>query len=174
MASLQYFAYGSNMLSERLKARCTSATAQKVARADNYALTFCKKSQDGSGKATISAATGGRVFGVVFDLEEGELLNLDQFEGAGKGYERKDDFQVEIADCRKPLGVVTYIADPVYIDPNLKPYDWYLSLVVAGARQHGLPPQYIEAIEATLSISDLKPDRKSRLEALKLLGAVPE
>jgi hypothetical protein len=95
---------------------------------------------------------------------------LDKAEGAGKGYDRINDFQVHVDDSPKPLSVVTYVADPAFIDPNLKPYDWYWKLIVAGARQHELPPQYMEAIEAMPSIIDPKPDRRSRLEALKLLG----
>lgn len=49
MASVQYFAYGSNMLTERLQARCNSAIVRCVASADEYRLGFSKKSQDGSG-----------------------------------------------------------------------------------------------------------------------------
>ena len=171
MAPIRYFAYGSNMLAERLQARCPSAKPRWVASASNYALTFCKKSKDGSGKATLSSCPTDRrpVFGIVFDLDEYELPKLDKAEGAGNGYDRVDDFQVRIEGCREPLRTVTYIADPAVIDPNLKPYDWYLNLIVAGARQHKLPPQYIQAIEATPSIADPEPGRKSRQEALKLL-----
>lgn len=169
MASIQYFTYGSNMLTERLQARCPSATAQGVACADNYALAFCKKSRDGSGKATLCPEPGGRVFGVVFYLNESELSRLDEAEGAGKGYDRIDDFQIHTANSREPLSVVTYIADPAFVDPDLKPYDWYLKLIVAGARQHELSPQYIGAIEGIPSITDPEPDRKSQLEALELL-----
>ncbi len=173
---MQYFAYGSNMLTERLRARCPSARAPQVAWADKYALAFCKKSQDGSGKATLSwrPTAGCRAYGVVFDLDECALPALDKAEGAGKGYDRIDDFQVHVAGLPKPLSVVAYIADPASIDLTLKPYDWYWKLIVAGARQHELPPRYIEAIEATPSIADPKPDRKSRLEALKLLEEDPQ
>lgn len=173
MGVIQYLAYGSNMLTERLQARCGSATARVVACADNWALSFSKRSQDGSGKATISAATGGRVFGVVFDLDETELPELDRLEGAGKGYDRKEHFPVHTTDSRESLNVVTYIASVDFTDPNLKPYDWYLKLIVAGARQHSLPPEYIAAIEATPSVSDPTADRPSRREALDLLERIP-
>jgi hypothetical protein len=48
---------------------------------------------------------------------------------------------------------------------------WYLQLVAAGARQHALPREYVSAITARPSIVDLKLDRKSRLDALKLFEA---
>ncbi|TIO28768.1 gamma-glutamylcyclotransferase family protein [Mesorhizobium sp.] len=172
MALIHYFAYGSNMLTERLQSRCASAKPRQVARADNWVLTFSKRSRDGSGKATISIATGGRVFGVIFDLDECELPELDRFEGAGKGYDRKDAFPVLIAGSREPLNVVTYIASPSCIDINLAPFDWYLNLVVAGARQHALPPEYVLALEATPSRADPKADRQSRREAMELLGNI--
>lgn len=174
MALTHYFAYGSNMLTQRLQSRCASAKARHVARADNWALTFSKKSRDGSGKATISAATGCRVFGVVFDLDDSELTELDRFEGPG--YDRKDNFPVHMAGSEQPLKVVTYIASPSCIDINLEPFDWYSCLVVVGARQHNLPPEYLLALEGTPSKIDPKTDRKSRREALELLGmkALPD
>lgn len=172
VALIHYFAYGSNMLTERLQLRCASARARQVAYADNWTLTFSKRGQDGSGKATISAATGGRVFGVVFDLNESELPELDRFEGAGKGYDRKGDFSVRIAGSQEPFSVVTYAASPSYIDINLKPFDWYLNLVVAGARQHALPPEYVSTLEAAPSRMDSKTDRQSQREAIQLLRSI--
>jgi hypothetical protein len=172
MTLIHYFAYGSNMLAERLQQRCASAKARQVAYADNWALTFSKRSQDGSGKATISPATGSRVVGVIFDLDECELPMLDKSEGAGKGYDRKDNFPVHVADSQEPLNVVTYIASPSCIDLNLEPFDWYLNLVIAGARQHALPPEYVSALEATPSTTDPDPNRQSRREAMELLGNI--
>jgi len=174
MASVPYFAYGSNMLTERLRARCNSVTTRCLASADEYRLAFSKKSRDGSGKATIRPDEAFRVYGVVFDLNETELLALDEAEGAGSGYDRVENFKVHADGLNGALDVVTYIASPGYTDPEFKPYDWYLKLVVAGARQHGLPPQYVDEIEAVQSIPDPKPNRESRLEALKLLGGQPE
>ncbi|MBY3115645.1 gamma-glutamylcyclotransferase family protein [Rhizobium laguerreae] len=169
MTLIHYFAYGSNMLTERLQSRCASAKARQVVCTDNWVLTFAKKSQDGSGKATVSAATGARVFGVLFDLDESELPELDRFEGVGKGYDRRVDFVVHTAAFQGPISVVTYIGNPSYIDINLKPFDWYLNLVVAGARQHALPAEYVSVLENTPSRTDPKADRQSRKEALQLL-----
>lgn len=50
MAVIQYFAYGSNMLTERLQARCASAKARVVACADDWALTFPKEAGTGQGR----------------------------------------------------------------------------------------------------------------------------
>ena len=53
--TFKYFAYGSNMLKERLCARdrCPSAMPVDVGSIRGYTLQFWKISKDGSGKATI-------------------------------------------------------------------------------------------------------------------------
>jgi cation transport regulator ChaC len=70
MVTFTYFAYGSNMLTERLCARCQSAKVLGRATARGYSLEFCKQSVDGSGKATLvqSAKEGAIVHGVLFDI----------------------------------------------------------------------------------------------------------
>jgi gamma-glutamylcyclotransferase len=169
MATILYFAYGSNMLTERLQARCPSALPVHVAKADNWKMTFSKPSLDDSGKGTLTPAFGSCAFGIVFELVATELATLDKFEGAGKGYSRNDEFEVRTTDTEDVIRVVTYIADVGSVDNTLKPYDWYLRLVVAGAQQHRLPPDYVADLAATPSVNDLIQDRPTRLAALKLL-----
>lgn len=173
MTTLLYFAYGSNMLTSRLQARCPSARGGRVATADNHSLSFFKRGRDGSGKATLvpDARGGQRVAGVVFELDERELSQLDRFEGAGTGYDRVQRFRVRTQAGSGVLEAFTYIAGEGYIDPGLKPFDWYLSLVVAGAREYAQPEDYIAAITRTPTVADPLEDRPSRLEALALLGA---
>jgi gamma-glutamylcyclotransferase len=114
---------------------------------------------------------GQRVVGVVFELDDVELSQLDRFEGAGKGYDRVERFRVRTDDETGKLEAFTYIARDSFLDPDLKPYDWYLRLVVAGAREHALPEEYVAAIESTQTVCDRVQDRPSRIEALVLLGA---
>jgi hypothetical protein len=170
MPMIQYFAYGSNMLTLRLQDRCPSATVREVAWAEDLSVNFFKTSTDGSGKATITSAAGHRAFGVIFDLDEGHLSALDRFEGAGKGYDRIDDFSVRIKGSDQPIRTVSYLASPTSIDRSLQPYDWYLALVIAGAREHALPAEYITHLEATAFKADAEPSRRSRLQALALLN----
>lgn len=167
---IQYFAYGSNMLTLRLQERCPSATVRQVAWAEDRSVNFFKSSTDGSGKATISLTAGHRAFGVIFDLDKADLPALDRFEGAGKGYDRIDDFSVRMEGSDQPIRAVSYLASPSSIDRSLQPYDWYLALVVAGAREHALPPEYIVHLEATAAKADADVNRRSRLQALALLN----
>jgi hypothetical protein len=55
--------------------------------------------------------------------------------------------------------VFMYAAEAGHIDPALRPYSWYRRLVVEGARQHALPPDYIARIEAIPAVEDRDSDR---------------
>ena len=64
---------------------------------------------------------------------------------------------------------MSYVATAFY--RSLKPYDWYHSLVIAGAKQHGLPKEWIAGLQRTAFDVDTDLKRKNRLEALEFLRA---
>ena len=137
MTTIRYFAYGSNMLTAWLQSRCKSARARSVASVAGYKLAFSKRSKDRSGKAMLVASDdpAARVYGVLYEIANDEILELDRAEGRGRGYERLEDFEV-CADG-SVVRVMTYMADNTAIDAALKPYDWYRNLAVMGAEEHG-------------------------------------
>jgi hypothetical protein len=98
MDTFKYFAYGSSMLTERLRGRCASANVLGRATVGNYVLEFCKQSADGSGKATIvqSRKDGTQVRGVVFNQALAERDELDKAEGLGQGYHGVDNLGVRL------------------------------------------------------------------------------
>lgn len=170
MGRFLYFAYGSNMLTERLIARkrCPSARPVTVACAEGYALDFSKKSnKDGSGKATLVSSEGSRQYGVLFEIEDDELPHLDREEGVGKGYDRHDMFSVISAGTGDAVTAKTYLATKP--QPNIKPFDWYLALIVAGARQNGLPQDQIERLRSSRYDIDGMKDRPGRRDAIDAL-----
>lgn len=169
MAYVTYFAYGSNMLSARLIARCPSARALDNAKANAYKLSFCKKRRDGSAKATLRPTDQGEAYGVLFALDAADLEALDGFEGRGKGYDRDDAFPVIDLSSGEERRVITYLAQAGHIDDTLMPFDWYRALVLAGAWEHGLPGHYVAAsIAAVPSLSSDRQGAQAR-EALQIL-----
>lgn len=60
----------------------------------------------------------------------------------------------------------TYIADREQVDEALRPYEWYKRLVVAGAREHGFPPDYIHEVNRVQAITDPDTQRRAKNEAL--------
>lgn len=168
---MKYFAYGSNMLCERLKKRVSGVETFGTARLQKYSLRFHKRSIDGSGKCNLlnTGNDSDEVHEVLFEIPENQLAALDDAEGLGNGYERATIAVTGMS--ADPIDAAVYLATPDAIDPALEPYDWYRSLVIAGARQHNLPEAYVREIEAVSFKADPKATRKTRLEALEVLAA---
>jgi gamma-glutamylcyclotransferase len=173
MSTFRYFAYGSNLLTSRLLRRCPDASLIGPGVAAGYRLTFSKLSQDGSGKATLlqTGDENDQVFGAVYSLTESDLRRLDEVEEAGIGYDRHDGFHATCLRSYEHVPHVTYIARMK--DETLIPYDWYLSLIVAGAREHQFHESYIDGLMKKAWNADPiehRPTRRTALEALKEAG----
>lgn len=166
-AARRVFAYGSNLAVARIEERVGPVVVIASGRLDGHALRFHKAGRDGSGKAD-AFATGNPadlVCGVVYEMSVEAKRKLDRFEGLGIDYLEKD---VTIATAAGDLASTLYHAHPARIDPSVLPFDWYLRLVVDGARHHGLPEAYVERIAAHASRVD--PDRARAKRALHLLA----
>jgi hypothetical protein len=85
MSTILYFAYGSNMLSGRLRYRVPSCRFQTIAHLSEHRLRFHKRSNDGSPKcnAYFSGNPTDGVYGVVCELLLSEKAELDRAEGLG-------------------------------------------------------------------------------------------
>ena len=160
--TFRYFAYGSNMSTERLRGRTPSARALGVGRLMHHTLRWHKLGRDGSGKCDVEPARISHqvtkrlgekcglarpsdvVWGVLFAVSWAEKPALDAAEGLGIGYfEKEVRIVTDDGECR----ALTYHANPDRIDSTLRPRDWYKDYVVRGAREHGLPSHYVRALE---------------------------
>jgi gamma-glutamylcyclotransferase len=165
MTKLLYFAYGSNMLSKRLRARVPSAVQRGVGYICGHRLSFDKRSADGSGKCDAEATFVPEdcVFGVVYEIDPSQKAQLDRAEGLGRGYAQKN---VEVISGEATLRAITYYATRK--DPSLRPYHWYKQYVLAGARENSLPLEYIKLIESIESVEDSDTSRAARSQAVLL------
>jgi AIG2-like family len=168
-----YFAYGSNMLTRRLRAPSRAPSAQVIGTGyvTGHRLTFDKASEDKerrrSGKCDM-AATGvptDCVWGVLFSVDTADQDKLDTAEGArgtNPGYEHSD-VSVTLDDGSRQTAM-TYKA--LRKDPALRPYHWYKALVAAGAVEHQLPSAYIEWLLTFESQADPDQERRGREDML--------
>lgn len=165
VTKILYFAYGSNMLVKRLrqKSRAPSTTRLDVGYISGYRLTFDERSVDGSGKcdAEDTGLPDDRVYGVVYEINGTEKTLLDSAEGLGSGYAQKI---MEVTSDHANYQAVTYCATEK--DPSLKPYSWYKEYVLAGAREHRLPPEYLAMIEKVECTEDPDPIRCAKERAI--------
>ncbi len=134
------FAYGSNMKTERMVKRVPGAKVIGRVFAGNRKMVCNKKSKDGSGKANLVETPGSVTWGVLYEVEDENLERLDRIEG---GYERV--LLAVTADDDTRLIAQAYVSDQLTADP--RPFRWYKELVLDGAREHNLPPGYIEDLE---------------------------
>lgn len=143
MTAVLNFAYGSNMLWQRIRERVPSAVPLGPVRLLGYQLHWHKVGKDRSGKCDIRPAAdpASLVHGVLYRFHHSDKHLLNTAEGLGFGY---DEIEVRVETAQGPLLALAYAA--THIEPALRPFDWYQALVVAGAVEHGLPVDYVDAL----------------------------
>jgi gamma-glutamylcyclotransferase len=155
-----YFAYGSNLSLARIGARIDSPAVVAQAALRHHRLAFHKCGRDGSAKcdAFHTGEAGDRVLGIVYRIDARQRARLDDVEGLGRGYDVKQ-VMVQLAQG----GVAeafTYFA--TRIDDRLRPFDWYKAHVLHGAREHGLPADYVASLAAVEAVTDADAGRRTQ------------
>lgn len=155
MKTINYLAYGSNLFPPRLADRITLYGVAGVVSLDDTRLAFHKRGADGSGKCTLRAYRGARVHGVVYRIDTADKLTLDRIEGVGHGYRVEWLIDPVLGEC------YFYRAEQAALDEALLPFDWYHAYVLAGARYHGLPADYLAVIAALATRVDHNVERRA-------------
>ncbi|XP_018610183.1 gamma-glutamylcyclotransferase isoform X3 [Scleropages formosus] len=146
--SFLYFAYGSNLLKERLQLENPSARVHCVARLQDYKLVFGNHQGHPSdrwhgGVATIEHSPGDEVWGVVWEMNLDDLESLDRQENVKLG--AYSPVEVSVRTGGQELTCRTYIMNScVYAPPSPQ----YLKVIVMGAEQNGLPEEYQQKLRA--------------------------
>ena len=158
-----YFAYGSNMATQRLAAR-VPARFVTTALLPAYRLTFHQRGSDGSGKCDIVPASAqSAVYGVIWEMASHHKPTLDRYEGLGAAYNETWLTVTDLASDRQ-FEVQAYIGNLTAL--GLRPYTWYKHHVLTGAREHGLPTYYLRALEGIEAHQDDNAERHAREMAL--------
>ncbi len=141
-----YFAYGSNMASSQMAARCPGATLLGVARLPDYRLAFDAWSDRRGGLVADALPAPGRdLWGVLWDVNDAHAAALDRYEGVARGQYRRENVSVQTA-TGEPVEAFAYIiCDPGEEGPTT---EGYRDILLEGAREHRLPPACVKAIEA--------------------------
>jgi hypothetical protein len=135
-----YFAYGSNLSLERMRARVPSVRVVGPGLLRGARLRLDKRGADGSGKANLAADRDACVWGVAYRLAVTHWHDHDAVE---PGYSR---VTVQLELLGRSVSAETYRSERLTADPVA--FDWYKRLIVEGARAHGLPDAYLTHLEA--------------------------
>ncbi len=130
---MRYFAYGANMDVTGMAERCPGAALVGVSRLPGYRFVIAR-----AGYASLEPDPAADVHGVLWLLTPQDIAALDVFEGVEEGLYRKAVFSIDGGP------VLVYVpSDRV----RGKPLPGYLAGVVAAAREHGLPDDYINELK---------------------------
>ena len=146
-----YFAYGSNMDPEQIKARCPDAELVGIGVLPDHALCFPRRSNKRNcGVSSVAPVAGRETWGVVFRLTPKDLAALDANEGfrsdrdASLNSYNRVSVVVRVDDV--PTEMMTYVA--VGQDSPPLPNAAYLKHIREGAGHHGLPAAYLEYLDS--------------------------
>lgn len=130
-----------------------------------HELKWHKRSKDNSGKCDVVQTKDESqvVYGVLFEILKSEKQRLDKAEGLGNGYEER---QVQVVCEGTRRTAVLYAATDTIA--SLMPYTWYKAFVVAGAKEHKLPSDYIRQLEIVEATQD--PDRERHEKSMRVLS----
>ncbi|KAK2921093.1 gamma-glutamylcyclotransferase a [Channa argus] len=146
-----YFAFGSNLLKERLQLANPSAIFCTIGRLKDYKLNFGQWEKHGEnnwhgGVATVEFCPGAEVWGVIWTLSNDNITSLDKQEGVALGIYSPLEVSVETDEgtmlCR------TYQMNNFHAS---LPSPQYKQVLCLGAEQNGLPAEYLKSLKVILT-----------------------
>lgn len=148
MKKLYYFAYGSNMLSNRIEER-----VGWVKKVSNYTLKdwnlMFNCGHSTHSYANIVPLEGSKVEGVLYEVDEWQIDILDRCEGYPRNYEKR----YFIVD-EESIGFV-YVSVSRYFTSDAKPTLEYMNLLLDGALQNDLEETFNKLVAYKNEMFDL-------------------
>jgi gamma-glutamylcyclotransferase len=140
-----YFSYGSNLSKQQMLRRTGSVPPSKPAFLRDFKLAFRKVLEGEDVFATIVPTQGAIVHGVIYQCNSIAIEQLDRFEGVATGCYRRELIQVSCQDGTT-FECFVYIGE-AFSQTESAPSHHYLNFILSGAREHGLPSDYIRLVE---------------------------
>jgi len=137
---LPYFAYGSNMNLEQMALRCPGACMVGLVRKPGWRYLINQR-----GYVTALDDPDAETSGCLWTLTEEHWAALDRYEGVAGGFYRRVDCEVFLLDSNEPVQSIAYRAAN---EMPGTPTAIYAGVVIEGARQIGLPEDYLEFLES--------------------------
>ena len=144
-----HFAYGSNLSQKFLRQFCPTFVFQMKAELPNFRITFPFFSQKRQGGiSSILPAPGEIVHGVLYDISEREIQELDIAESVNQGSYIREAYLVLGEDRRWHSADLYRVAKPT---GPYAPARSYVELMLEGAEGHNLDSNYIKELKWLLA-----------------------
>ncbi len=144
-----YFAYGSNLSKQRMQMRIGETAIARMGTLAGYQLAFRKFTDSNNTYATIIPNLGTVVHGVAYLCDEIAIHKLDRFEGVAEGCYRREKIDV-LTETGESIRCFVYVGEAT-LEGDSKPTIEYLTWILTGAQEHGLPSDYIQWIKLIAS-----------------------
>ncbi|SFM30058.1 gamma-glutamylcyclotransferase family protein [Pelosinus propionicus] len=147
-----YFAYGSNLDFENMNQKCTKPLVLGIARLEGHRIGFFENSVIWDGAVeTVVPDVLAEVWGVLYQLESYAWEQLDNCEdvrldGTGEYFH----YPVEVLDEQNRV-IEASIYKKARLGEPKQPSTEYLNIIIQGAKEQGLPKEYIETLESIAS-----------------------
>ncbi|XP_014256600.1 gamma-glutamylcyclotransferase-like isoform X2 [Cimex lectularius] len=150
-STFKYFAYGSNLSEKRIHINNPTAKRVSSGMLNDYRLDFNYFSKRwGGNAATIVPEKLSSVWGAIWEIDKCNEADLDRQEGVGNNIYRT--LQVDVVDSAgKTQNCRTYMLCQLPPNANIAerpPSKIYLDTIISGAKETGLPEDYIKKLES--------------------------
>ncbi|MGE4319498.1 MAG: gamma-glutamylcyclotransferase [Deferribacterales bacterium] len=143
-----YFAYGPDINQKYIRSRCFGPEILAVARLSGYRLSFYGNSQiwDGA-QETLERSEGDEVWGVVYKMSFYDGYELDSYQdvrldGAGPYFHYPVTVEGTDGQMYYPLIYMKNLTGD-----EKPPSREYMDVIIRGAEEMGLPPEYIKSLK---------------------------
>ena len=145
--NILHFAYGGNMDSNRLHKRIGNVSSPQRAYLSGYRFEFNKLSFHlKTVYGNLMLDLDSTVWGVLMEISQSQLDQLDVHEGVENGHYRQEKLIV-ITDDGVEHEAITYVAEDKWVKEGMNPNETYLDYVINGANEFQLPLEYVERIQ---------------------------
>ena len=145
---MYHFAYGSNLSSKFLRRCCPSARFVMRATLPNNRVEFRFYSEKRKGGiSSIVPYPSKLTRGVIYEVSEEDMVKLDEVESVPQGHYVRERVLVLGEDKEYHKADLYRVVNP---DGPFAPARSYVELMVEGAEEHGLDPEYVENLRSLL------------------------
>ncbi|MGM0641556.1 MAG: gamma-glutamylcyclotransferase family protein [Thermotogota bacterium] len=142
---MYYFAYGNNMNPDMIKEQGVEYFDRRKGIIRGYRIIFNKKAKDEEYSFANIEQTGNDediIEGILYELDNCEMKEIDRKEGFPTQYNK---YRINVETDDGTVQAFVYIAQPEWINNNLKPPKFYINNMLKG--KDLISPNYLNFIE---------------------------
>lgn len=161
-----FFAYDDRMFEPILRLALPQYQVLQLGYVEGYKLYFHRYSESLSGgKANMIRVDDSeqKVYGLLIEVPPRQKYLLDEASSLGYGVQ---ETSVKVMTEQGAQFALTYVCHKDNVMEDLVPFSWYKDLLVAGAKNHQLPLEYIHHLENYASQVDQNSEREAYYRSL--------